>query len=355
MTNNFTIRTWYRIMFVMLTAIGVITLLAWLGTAPLRQKNGFVRQFIYKVSPPIQFVKKDLWTWHICGVDNQFFYVQGRRPDQVIRISRDLQHTDTLSLRVPLNAELLSNFEISVDSSYIWVFAKNVPAVTRVRLDSPRVAEEKHYPHSNYTQAVKTSPSTLVFRGFDTSVHGADQIFLKGNFLTNNLQREQGISERHGDAGLSTAGLLHYDTTSHLLCYVFFYSNRFLGLDTNLNLVYRGNTIDTLHASQTQGGSVKSGRTISYTNITPSRLVNRANCVTGGKLFNYSQIKADNQTQRDYIQNAAIDVYDLASGKYTGSFYIPHYKGEKLQQLRVINDTMLVFYKHYMTIYKLQQ
>src|SRR5919109_5214689 len=125
MPYNFLVRTWNRIILVMLAAIGVIALLAWLGTAPLRQKNGFNRKFIYKVSPPTQFVKKDLWTWNICGVDDHFFYVQGRMPNQVIRLSRDLQHTDTLLLPVPVDADILSNFELKVDSSDIWVFAKN--------------------------------------------------------------------------------------------------------------------------------------------------------------------------------------------------------------------------------------
>lgn len=84
MINNFFLRIWYRILLVMLAAMGVVIMLAWLGTAPLRQKNGFNRLLLYKVPPPVQFVKKDLWTWNICGVDKQFFYVQGRMPNQVI-------------------------------------------------------------------------------------------------------------------------------------------------------------------------------------------------------------------------------------------------------------------------------
>ena len=353
--NRATKRTLQQIMIVMLAAIGLVSVLTWLATAPMRQKSGFARQFIYKISQPINIASKDPWTWRISGIRNNIFYIQGRRPDQIIRISYDLQHADTLFLPVASDELTLSNFELLVDSSQVWLFAKNVPAISCIGLNSKFKVEQKHFPPANYTRAIKTGPHTFVFRGFDTSLHSPDQIFLKGNLLTGSLQREQGISERPGDAGISTAGLLHYDTTTHLLLYVFFFSNRFLCLDTNLNLRYRGNTIDTLHALQTRGGSMKSVSAISYTNVSPSRIVNRANCVADGKLFNYSEIKADNESTQNFIHNAVIDVYDLPDGQYAGSFYIPDHEGEKLQQFRLFNDTLLVLYKHYMATYRLQK
>jgi len=50
---------------------------------------------------------------------------------------------------------MLSNFELLADSPYVWLFSKNVPAITRINMDTPHFILKYHFPAANFTRIVK--------------------------------------------------------------------------------------------------------------------------------------------------------------------------------------------------------
>ena len=152
-------------------------------------------------------------------------------------------------------------------------------------------------------------------------------------------------------------GWLHYDKKSARVLYMYFYRGEFLNLDTNLNLLYVGKTIDTVRIAKiktdiitvktTDGRGVKE-----ITPTIPPRFINTYITTHNDCIYILSALESDNKISYNYTRNQAVDVYRIRDGKYLHSFYIPKYKGIKVNEFQIKDDTMVAIYGSYLVTYK---
>jgi hypothetical protein len=339
----------FLIPVIMAAAVGLVAILAWNALRPINQKNGFKRDFIAS-----ELRRLDLETMKgnvssIAGVTDHHVYFKTKDPSQVWVTDNTLQNGKYVTLNVPNHPRIASAFFISVDSPLVHVMAVNGPAVIKTDMNGGRTTAHK-FPTALFTRAIVIGPDSYVFRGFDTTEKSGKQIFIKGNPRTGELQRKKNIAETEADrAGLVTDGQLAYDERSHRIMYVSHYQNRFFCLDTNLNLVYSGHTIDTMSTYRIEAGKVND----MVTNTSPARLINSKTRIENGKMFILSKLPADNEEGKVFAHNAAVDIYDVINGSYMGSFYIPFYKREKISDFKIKRNTIIVLYKTYVARYGL--
>ena len=127
--------------------------------------------------------------------------------------------------------------------------------------------------------------------------------------------------------------------------------NNIICFDTSLSLIYKTHTIDTTNTYQIETGSIGTPTEKVYTNIMPSRIVNWESDVSEGKLYINSWMKADNESLPQFNNHSVIDVYDIITGAYQKSFYIPFFKGEKMESFKVYKNEVIVVYKNYIAVY----
>jgi hypothetical protein len=73
--------------------------------------------------------------------------------------------------------------------------------------------------------------------------------------------------------------------------------------------------------------------------------------VYNGKLFNTSMVMAGNETDEDFRKNTIVDIYDLTTGSYYASIYIPAYENEKMTSFKVIGNRIIAMYKSNIVLY----
>jgi hypothetical protein len=324
--------------------ISLVVTLAWDAIRPLNEKNSFLRTFIPSKLSVINAINKPKDVGDFAGTTNTRIYFKTTEADKLLISDKDLQNGNELKLNIH-NIKELSGFNCIVDSPYITITAGNIPAVITVCRDS---ASFSKFPNGLFSKAIRISPSSLVVRMFDKM----DQIFVKGNPGTNELLREHNVSEKNNDAGISTDGLLHFDKTTGFITYVYYYRNQFICLDTNLNVVYRGHTIDTVVTSKTQVKLSEMNNVM--TNNAPNHVTNGRSTVSNGYLFVNSKLKSDNEPKDSFSENSVIDIYRLSDGDYRGSFYIPFYKGERMKKFKIINDRLVVIYSSHIVSFLFQ-
>ena len=83
----------------------------------------------------------------------------------------------------------------------------------------------------------------------------------------------------------------------------------------------------------------------------PSRIVNWESDVSDGKLYINSWMKADNESIHQFNNNSVIDVYDVITGAYKKSFYVPFFRGEKMESFKVCKNELVAIYKSYIAAY----
>lgn len=140
---------------------------------------------------------------------------------------------------------------------------------------------------------------------------------------------------------------------------MFYRRGEFLCMDTNLNVVYKAKTIDTVHnaniktelRNETSGDGTKVLKRILST---PPNLVNIYYTISGNQLFILSALRADNETQYEFSRNSSIDVYNTVNGSYLYSFHLPKYNNELLRQFEIKGNLLIGIYDHYVVTYHLK-
>ncbi|MCD9014742.1 hypothetical protein [Parachryseolinea silvisoli] len=160
-----------------------------------------------------------------------------------------------------------------------------------------------------------------------------------------------GILQKQIDGKFCTDGMLHYDRSTGKLVYLYYYRNQYMVMDTSMNVLYRGNTIDTISHAKVSGAAISSER--AYTMDTPPVTVNETSCVSNGLLFVKSPLLSKNEYEDAFKLQSAVDVYDLKDGTYKFSFYIPKFNGKSFREFRVVENTLIVLYDQYLEINEL--
>jgi hypothetical protein len=122
-------------------------------------------------------------------------------------------------------------------------------------------------------------------------------------------------------------------------------------MDTNLNLQYRGKTIDTVSKAKIKVARVSSDN--SLTMAAPPLTVNANSCVSHNWLFVHSNLQAKNENAEMFNAASVIDVYNLNNGVYKCSFYIPDYGNKKIRDFWVSGNNLFALNDHYLTTYSL--
>jgi hypothetical protein len=347
MKSNLIKKPFLMIPLVMGTAIGLVIILAWATLKEVNAPTDFKREFISQPLKPVNIMDIPREVVDFAGVTNDHIYFKTLDPAKVFNADIKLQTNQFLTIDIPNDKAIASRFNCIVDSPFVYILAGNVPSIIKTHFQGGTTTYK--FPGTVFTRAALLPNNLFALRLFEKT----DQIFAKGNPATGELTKENNISEKLKDGGISTDGVLVYDKHTGSIIYIHYFKNEILFMDTSLNLIRKIKTIDI-----NSNSSVKAGEGTSkdiLTNLSPKRLINAAASVDKGLLFINSRTKADNQEIETFNSNSAIDIYNVNDGTYAGSFNIPYYKGERLYKFKVADDKIFVMYNNYLVSYDLPE
>ncbi|MCL6461300.1 MAG: hypothetical protein I4O51_05455 [Flavobacterium micromati] len=161
------------------------------------------------------------------------------------------------------------------------------------------------------------------------------------------------LLQKQIDGIFDVDGSLHFDKNIQKLVYVYLYRNQFIVADQRLNLDYRGKTIDTISKAQIKVATVKSRNEIKL--ATPPLIVNKTSAVCKNLLFVNSALLGKYEPKEMWNQASVIDIYNLNSNSYQGSFYIYNIKNNKLKNFFILGDNFYGFVGQHLVHYKLSE
>ena len=145
---------------------------------------------------------------------------------------------------------------------------------------------------------------------------------------------------------------MNFDHVTSQIIYVYNYRNQFLCLDTNLNLLYRSKTIDTVSQANIKVSGISSDNVITMSK--PPLIVNKSSFVSNNFLFINSQLMADNDIVNFFKSSSTIDVYSMILKKYLYSFYLRDYDGLKIKDFIVSEKQLIATSGNNILVYKLE-
>jgi hypothetical protein len=333
-------------------AVAIVSFLTQRTIRAINDEMDFKRQIISLHVAKITEVKRHPDIMAFVGEKNDKLYFQTVFPNKIIVIDTQLQRMNDVIFNVPSDDRTSSMFSIILTDTGANIMACNLPAIFEVNWQSP-VAKIRRFPQKSFSRVVSISENTYVFRGRDTSIKSRDQIFFKGNPYIGITRRENGVSRKTGDLGLSTDGTLSYDNCNNLLVYVPFYGNKFIAMDTNLNKVYEVTTVNYKSKTIATAGYAESNDSRVITNIGPKRVLNEVSLIDCGTLYIKSTARCKTQDEITFKTNSTIDMYDVKDGQYKGTFYIPNHNDEEVLQFTIIGRKVLALYKTNIVLYEI--
>ncbi|WP_148044271.1 hypothetical protein [Sinomicrobium pectinilyticum] len=237
--------------------------------------------------------------------------------------------------------------DIKVNPPYFFLMDGIMPFIYRGNTTD---WEAKFYINNVYfNSALPLSDSSFALIG----INSLKSDIYKLTHGQNQIEKFPELLEAQGGDGIfSTDGTLYYDQKTQQLVFLYYYRNQFICTDTNLQLKYRGTTIDTISRAKIKVDKISSEN--SLTMSAPALKVNNRASIYNNLLFNNSNLLAANEDSDRFEKASVIDAYDLSEGDYRYSFYIPLHEEKKIKAFKVVEDhILLALYDHDLVRYHL--
>lgn len=332
---------------------GCMLLLSFLQMGYLKRrspKNGFVRLFHYQTILLSRGLDLFYNSYYIAGNTEERIYLgNSTAPLHIWQCTPTLRDSQSHELALHSGGQFLpTSLHLGIDSPYFYLTNGSIPAIYRGNLAERKI--DTVFPGKTYfISATMISTSSLIFRSVNGSFSGT--VLGKERFDTPCVRLVKDLLPRQENGLFSTDGMLHYAKQISRMVFVYHYTNRFICADTNLNLIYKGLTIDTNSFAKVKVAKIASEH--SFVLAEPPLLVNKKSCVYRHWLLIQSGLRADNENQVKSQQASVIDVYDLLSGKYSFSFYIPDGGKGKIRDIAMIKGYLFELNDHYIYSFQL--
>jgi len=287
-------------------------------------------------------------SYYIAGNSNGFLYLANpTSPLHMLKVPYTFDSTIAQTISNPEHYKLFApRLTVSPNSFTIADFASYTVyggSWDHLVLDSLKTSK------AFFAELVKISKNSFIARTINKKPYG--YIIEKKIANPDTIILAPQVLESQNDNLFSVDGMLVYDNQSHNLAYTYYYRNEYIILDTNLHVITRKRTIDTNNVAKVSMAFNKTDNV--YKLGGPPLVVNKKTCLSNSTLFIQSALMATNENGNTFNSMSVIDIYNISTGKYAGSFYLPACEGQSVSDFTVVDKTLFVICGHYLISYQL--
>lgn len=338
-----------KIFLLIFCFVGSVVFIAGLQLASVHDtKNKFIRLFPPHLVQPIKVLDLTYNSFYFAGLDsNSIYFANATAPAILLKSNFQLVSVQEIKLNNQTNSDLIQGIntvKINYDSVYMLFGRTNTLMTGNIKTKAIRTAKAS----IPFDLSVYSGNSEFIVRSLDNKFH--QDVLFKLTSKDPMQPIDTFVLDKNGDGIFSADGKLIMDPKTKSVFYVYYHCNEIVKLNENLQLVYKGHTIDTTSHVNIKTATIESK---GITTLVSPSVINKFSAVNTKWLFVNSTLRADNELKRSFSDNAVIDVYSANTGEYQFSFYLPNYNSSDLSNFYVFNNTLLAFYKQYVFLYHL--
>lgn len=334
---------YYKLSGLIILAAIIVSFLYWNAERPYQTGNGFNRKIVQLTKYKPYVALMPVANKGIIDDGEGICYFYEKDPTKIWRLNLMTMKFDQLAVHWKHKKLASEQFKLMADQKHLYINYVKQKEVLSFDLSTSHVQSYKlmQFPY----RLLRTEIGKLVINCLDTN---KKQPFLLKQDLIGNLKGTEIYPWPNEDKGIIPIdGELHFDPSTNLISYHYFYKNGFILLDTNLKLLSTIKTIDTILHSKVSVKELNG----SFTLGAPPKIVSGHASADAGKLYIHGYLKADNETVKNFRNHTVIDVYDTIKGTYVNSFYIPAFDGKKMNGFNVSKGRLICLYEAYVVIY----
>ncbi len=290
----------------------------------VHERGGFLREYEKKFVRKTAEMEIGFSSWYFAGATaDSIYFGNVTAPFHILMVDKALSGSQRVKIRLKdlENASVYQSARVSVDLPYFYLADGYQPALYRGRIGE-WIAEPFDWDTRVYFQKfVPITPTSFAIRS--NSVRSRENILGKVQVDSPRVKLNDKLLQKQVDGIFCTDGLLMHNKDINKLVYSYYYRNEFLVCDTNLNLEYRGHSLDTFTKAQLKIGHINSDQ---IDKLLEKRTINSKSATYSNYLFLKSNVLAKNDKDVALRHAALIDVYNLLTKRYAFSFSIPNYR-----------------------------
>ncbi|WP_338356904.1 hypothetical protein [Yeosuana marina] len=333
--------------------IGILTvsILYGLSDKLTHQKNSFYRYFpphpaVYNKAIDLKFN-----SYYFAGVSRDKVYLSNlTAPLHLLEIDPITADTNHYTIKIndknPL--KFSSSARVSILSPYFYISDGITPRILRGTLGQ-WTAKRIMYDSAYFNDAKPIGAKSFVLRSISAKTN--ENILGKEFSVKPHVFLKDKLLEKQGDGIFSADGILRYNKDLSKIIYLYHYRNEYMVIDTSLNLLHKGHTIDTNTIAKVKIASIESNHTKTISE--PPVVINKNSYTYGNYLFVHSGLMAKNERKETFQETSVIDVYNIISDTYEFSIYIYPYRKQKLKRFIITDKYLMGIHNEYLVIYDL--
>jgi hypothetical protein len=154
-----------------------------------------------------------------------------------------------------------------------------------------------------------------------------------------NITLKTEILEKQIDGVFDVDGIMTVSPNNKALGYIYFYRNQFMLMDSNMNLIKRQRTIDTVKKAQIKVAELKNEEISKMR--TPPVVVNKMASIYNDLILINSNRLGKYEAEEMLKEASIIDVYNWKKGSYEFSFYFYNIGKESINEFAVFEDYLI--------------
>ena len=309
--------------------------------------NHFIRKYPPHIVVGTGFTDLKWAGFYFAGINDKQIYLGNHSASKIIVEADYIQGKIKIdTLITPEISKFYPDNYLMTDSNKLYLVDGIGGEILSGALSEQKLTEKNFIGH--FTLAVPLSSNSSIFRYIDEK----NENQIGKHHWSGQNETGHGLLRKQGEGLFSTDGEMVKVPNSNKIFYTYYYRNQFICADTNLNVLYRAKTIDTIAHAHVKVATIHSANQLTL--AAPPLLVNRFTAANEKYLFIQSALKADNETESMYNGAADIDIYRVTDGKYQFSIEIPsEFDHQKLSGFRVSTNMLFALFGHYLYTYQL--
>jgi uncharacterized membrane protein YphA (DoxX/SURF4 family) len=346
-------KTTLKLLIIAIIGSAVIMILYFYSEHTMQRENPFIRRFIQGAAN--QTTEAELFnnSKYYAGTDGKYIYFgDSKAPLHIIAYDTILKTRRNYKIQLERENFPFASVQVRIAKPYFYLMDGTVPVIYKGNISDWKAKLIMYDNNYYFSKAEVIAPDKIAFR--------AQQLKTLYNILGTftfkdslQVQYAPQLLQKQIDGFFDTDGMMQFDRQSQKFIYTYYYRNQFIITDNNLNLIHRGNTIDTTTKAKLKVAHIKETGQRKIASLPTT--VNQLTAVSNNLLFVNSKLIGRYEPKEMWKQASIVDVYDINKNTYLSSIYIYDVNKTKLKEMFVIDNYLYAIIGHRLHKYKLNK
>lgn len=346
-------RTGLKLAIISIIGSLIIVMLYFYSERTMHQENPFIRRFIQGAAT--QTTEADLTNnfKYFAGTDGKTMYFgDSKAPLYIIAYDTILKTKRQYKIQLEREDFPFTSVQVRIAPPYFYLMDGTVPVIYKGNISNWKAKPVMYDNNYYFSKAEIIAPDKIAFRAqqLKTLYNILGTFTFKDSLQVNYAPQ---LLQKQIDGFFDSDGMMQFDQQSQKLIYTYYYRNQFIIADTNLNLIHRGNTIDTITKAKLKVAHIKETGEQKIASLPAT--VNQLTAVSNNLLFVNSKVIGRYEPKEMWKQASIVDVYNIEKNTYLSSIYVYNINKTNLKEMFVIDNNLYAIIGHKLHKYQLNK